>query len=221
MFPKLSDNVAAKRDLDTAYSPFASKKAASTPVEVQQAWITIHVSLRRAAIALFLTAACLSMACLKVYHSSTVGRNALGTSLAASVTKSLIVGTVLFFGLAVVLWFTYPTPNTYPPRHVGQRLQVARVLLLFLGVGYLARGVTVLRESRWQAHFGPLGSALGAGGALPDVDPPGAWRLGSEVGLLVCGTGFASVLASYWCGSQAKALKDAMRHTKTLRSKAQ
>jgi len=215
-----SGNGAAKRDLDTEYSPFASRKVASTSEEVQQAWVTINVSLRRAAVAPFLTATGLCLACVKVYNSSTEGRNALGTSLAASVNKSLAVGTVLFFGLAVVLWCTYPKANTYPPRHVGQRLQVARVLLLFLGAGYLARGVTVLRESHWQTYFGTLGSALGANGAMPEMDPPNAWRLGSEVGLLVCGVGFASVLASYYCGWQAKALKDAMRHTKTLRSKA-
>lgn len=188
---------------------------------MQQAWATIKRSLRRAAAAQLATAVSLGLACAKVHLSTTVGRNALGSSLAATVVKSLAVGAVIFFGLAVVLWRTYPEANTYPPRHVTQRMQVARVLLLFFGAGYLARGVTVLKDSKWQAHFGPHGSALvGGGRELPEVDPPGAWRLGSEVGLLVCVMGFATVMASYWYGWQVRLLKEAMRHTKSFRSEA-
>jgi hypothetical protein len=54
---------------------------------------------------------------------------------------------------------------------------------------------------------------------LPKVDPLGAWRLGSEVGLLDCVAGFATVMASSWYGWQVKVLKEAMRHSKTSAAK--
>ena len=76
------------------------------------------------------------------------------------------------------------------------------------------------QESRYLVHFGPGSErALNPAAFAGQLDPDGTWSGGGSAALALTFLGFVGVLLSYWCGRQTRALKEAMRLTKSIKGK--
>ena len=202
------------------YLPFGGRKSKPQPQEVQAAWFTIHGSLRRAAAAMILQAVLLGSCAWWIYANSVGRGNALADAEGWRVVHSLLIGTVLFALLAASLAVTYPRPSGYPPHAATKRLQVARMLMLLFGAGYIIRAIELLRASHWIDHYGPGGrlkSSSDLGGFQFEGAPTWPEALGVVGAVALVGT--CGVLNSYFCGKLLRELKEAMRHTKSLKGR--
>jgi len=227
-----------------SFLPFAPLSKKSSPEQQKASWETIHACLRSSGSVVLLEAALLGAASVYVggLAGEGSGANAFGARLAAKSVKTLRFGAALFGMLGCALLYTYPRPDGYPPHSAIKRLQVSRMLMVFLGAVNAIRGITIIQDSRWIETFGPrspaakaataVASAVGAtGGALPvaldaeedasfgDVDPERTWRGGGATALIMVVLGFTGVTLSYWCGRQLRDMRAAFRFTKSFKSK--
>ena len=210
------------------------------------AWVEIHRHLRFVAGAMLLEALGAAAGAVVINHRATAGPHAtdLSRKLARPAVAALGYGTLVFAALCCNLFITYPSPTTFPPSATLKRVQVGRIILLFFGVGYVYRGVEVLKASHWLEYSAAAaaksasaagrhgGAEANVGGGVVEAATKGAmdardvvlsdeyaWRDGGFVAGVMAVAGISGILLSWFSGWHLRRLKDNMKRTRSMKGK--